>query len=172
MIVENVQREDLNAMEEALGYHVLVDEFRHSTDDVAKVVGKSRSHVANMMRLTKLPNDVQDMISSGKLSAGHARALIGVADASQAAARVIEEGLSVRQTEALAHEAGVPSRKAKATSGKAVKDANMRELEKRLSDAMGLTVTVDHKDPGGSVHIHYRTLEQFDEIVRRIAEKG
>ena len=113
MIVENVQREDLNAMEEARGYHLLVDEFRHSTDEVAKVVGKSRSHVANMMRLTKLPNDVQDLISSGKLSAGHARALIGVADPSQAAARVIAEGLSVRQTEALAHEAGVPTRKAR-----------------------------------------------------------
>ena len=169
MIVENVQREDLNAMEEARGYHVLVDEFRHSTDDVAKVVGKSRSHVANMMRLTKLPKDVQDLISVGKLSAGHARALIGVADASQAAARVIDEGLSVRQTEALAHEAGVPSRKSKAGGGSAaVKDANMLALEKRLSDAMGLKVSVDHKDPGGAVHIHYRTLEQFDEIVRRL----
>ena len=172
MIVENVQREDLNAMEEARGYHVLVDEFRHSTDDVAKVVGKSRSHVANMMRLTKLPNDVQELIAAGKLSAGHARALIGVADPSQAAARVIDESLSVRQTEALAHEAGVPSRKAKAPAGKVAKDANMRALEKRLSDAMGLTVTVDHKDPGGSVHIHYKTLEQFDEIVRRLADGG
>jgi ParB family chromosome partitioning protein len=172
MIVENVQREDLNAMEEARGYHVLVDEFRHSTDDVAKVVGKSRSHVANMMRLTKLPNDVQELIAAGKLSAGHARALIGVADPSQAAARVIDESLSVRQTEALAHEAGVPSRKAKAPAGKVAKDANMRALEKRLSDAMGLTVTVDHKDPGGSVHIHYKTLEQFDEIVRRVTEGG
>src|SRR5262249_46226081 len=134
MIVENVQREDLNAMEEARGYHVLVDEFRHSTEDVAKVVGKSRSHVANMMRLTKLPKDVQDLISSGKLSAGHARALIGLADPSQAAARVIEEALSVRQTEALAHEAGVPMRKPKAGADKSSgKDANMLALEKRLS---------------------------------------
>jgi ParB family chromosome partitioning protein len=166
MIVENVQREDLNAMEEARGYHLLVDEFKHATEDVAKVVGKSRSHVANMMRLTRLPKDVQDLISSGKLSAGHARALIGLADPSQAAARVIAEGLSVRQTEALAHEAGVPSRKARAE--KATKDANLFELEKRLSDVMGLSVKIDHRDPGGTVHIHYRTLEQFDEIVRRL----
>jgi ParB family chromosome partitioning protein len=170
MIVENVQREDLNAMEEARGYHLLVDEFKHSVEDVAKAVGKSRSHVANMMRLTKLPNDVQDFISSGKLSAGHARALIGVGAPSQAAARVIAEGLSVRQTEALAHEAGVPARKARTEKSKA--DPNMLALEKRLSDTMGLKVTVDHRDPTGTVHIHYRTLEQFDEIVRRIAGKS
>ncbi len=169
MIVENVQREDLNAMEEARGYHLLVDEFKHGVEDVAKAVGKSRSHVANMMRLTKLPTDVQDLISAGKLSAGHARALIGLADPSQAAARVIGEALSVRQTEALAHEAGVPSRKAR--SEKAQPDPNLLALEKRLTDAMGLKVSVDHKDPAGTVHIHYRTLEQFDEIVRRMAGK-
>jgi ParB family transcriptional regulator, chromosome partitioning protein len=168
MIVENIQREDLNAMEEARGYHLLVDEFRHSTDDVAKVVGKSRSHIANMMRLTKLPNDVQDLISSGKLSAGHARALIGVADPSQAAARVIEEGLSVRQTEALAHEAGVPTRKSKTSVGKARKDADTLALEKRMSDVLGLSVSVDHKDPGGTVQIKYRDLEQLDDIVLRL----
>jgi ParB family transcriptional regulator, chromosome partitioning protein len=170
MIVENVQREDLNAMEEARGYHLLVDEFKHSVEDVAKAVGKSRSHVANMMRLTKLPNDVQEHISSGKLSAGHARALIGLDDPSQAAVRVIDESLSVRQTEALAHEAGVPSRKPRADKTKS--DPNMLALEKRLSDALGLKVSVDHKDPGGTVHIHYRSLEQFDEIVRRIAEQN
>jgi ParB family chromosome partitioning protein len=166
MIVENVQREDLNAMEEARGYHVLVDEFRHSTEEVAKVVGKSRSHVANMMRLTKLPNDVQDHISSGKLSAGHARALIGIADPAQAAARVIAEGLSVRQTEALAHEAGVPSRKPRAE--KLEKDADTLALEKRIGDVLGLNVSVEHKDPGGTVHIRYRDLEQLDDILRRL----
>jgi ParB family chromosome partitioning protein len=169
MIVENVQREDLNAMEEARGYHLLVDEFKHGVEDVAKAVGKSRSHVANMMRLTKLPSDVQELIASGKLSAGHARALIGLADPSTAAARVINEGLSVRQTEALAHEAGVPSRKPRAEKPKS--DPNLLALDKRMSDAMGLKVKVDHKDPGGTVHIHYRTLEQFDEIVRRIGGK-
>jgi ParB family chromosome partitioning protein len=171
MIVENVQREDLNAMEEARGYHLLVDEFKHSVEEVAKAVGKSRSHVANTMRLTKLPNDVQDLITAGKLSAGHARALIGLADPAQAAARVVNEALSVRQTEALAHEGGVPSRKARAEKA-TTSDPNMLAVEKRLSDAIGLKVSVDHKDPGGTVHIHYRTLEQFDEIVRRMAGKN
>ncbi len=166
MIVENVQREDLNAMEEARGYHVLVDEFRHSAEEVAKVVGKSRSHVANMMRLTKLPKDVQDHISAGKLSAGHARALIGLADPSQAAQRVIGEGLSVRETEQLAHEAGVPSRKPRAE--KASKDANIVAVEKRLSDAIGLRVIIDNKGTSGTVQIQYRSVEQFDEIMRRI----
>jgi ParB family transcriptional regulator, chromosome partitioning protein len=167
MIVENVQREDLNAMEEARGYHVLVDEFRHSAEEVAKVVGKSRSHVANMMRLTRLPNDVQDHISAGKLSAGHARALIGLADPSQAAQRVIAEGLSVRETEQLAHEGGVPSRKPRAE--KAAKDANIASVEKRLSDAIGLRVNIDNKGTSGTVHIHYTSVDQFDEIMRRIA---
>jgi ParB family chromosome partitioning protein len=166
MIVENVQREDLNAMEEARGYHVLVDEFRHSAEEVAKVVGKSRSHVANMMRLTKLPKDVQDQISAGKLSAGHARALIGLADPSQAAQRVITDGLSVRETEKLAHEGGVPSRKPRAE--KASKDANILAVEKRLSDAIGLRVNIDNTGTSGTVQIHYRSVEQFDEIMRRI----
>ena len=111
MIIENVQREDLNAMEEAQGYHALADEFKRSQEEIAKEVGKSRSHVANMMRLTKLPAEVQAFIANGQLSAGHARALIGVPDPLAAAKRIVEEGLNVRQTEALAHEEGVPERK-------------------------------------------------------------
>ena len=110
-IIENVQREDLNAMEEAQGYHALADEFKRSQEDIAKIVGKSRSHVANMMRLTKLPSEVQAYIAKGELSAGHARALIGVPDPLAAAKRIVAEGLNVRQTEALAHEEGVPERK-------------------------------------------------------------
>ena len=110
-IVENVQREDLNPMEEAQGYHALANEFKRSQDDIAKVVGKSRSHVANMMRLTKLPAEVQALIATGELTAGHARALIGVPDPLAAAKRIVEEGLNVRQAEALAHEEGVPERK-------------------------------------------------------------
>src|ERR1700750_3160216 len=110
-IIENVQRENLNAMEEAQGYHALADEFKRSQDEIAKIVGKSRSHVANMMRLTKLPAEVQAYISSGQLSAGHARALIGVPDPLAAPKRIVEEGLTVRQTEALAHEEGVRKRK-------------------------------------------------------------
>ena len=117
MIIENVQREDLNAMEEAQGYHALADEFKRSQEDIAKIVGKSRSHVANMMRLTKLPEEVQAYIAKGDLSAGHARALIGVPDPLAAAKRIVAEGLNVRQTEALAHEEGVPERKPQKARG-------------------------------------------------------
>lgn len=172
-IVENVQREDLNAMEEAHGYHALANEFKHTQDDIAKIVGKSRSHVANMMRLTKLPDDVQALITSGELSAGHARALIGVPDPSAAARRIVTEGLNVRQAEALAHEEGVAERKPqKARADKAQKDSDTLALEKRVSDALGLAVTVDHKNPGGVVQIRYRDLEQLDEILKRLDSKG
>ena len=177
MIIENVQREDLNAMEEAQGYHALADEFKRSQEDIAKEVGKSRSHVANMMRLTKLPAEVQAYIASGELSAGHARALIGVPDPLAAAKRIVAEGLNVRQTEALAHEEGVPERKPQKArgggggAGKA-KDPDTIALEKRVSDALGLAVTVNHRDPGGSVQISYRNLEQLDEVMRRLAKGG
>jgi ParB family transcriptional regulator, chromosome partitioning protein len=174
-IVENVQREDLNAMEEAQGYHALADEFKRSQEDIAKIVGKSRSHVANMMRLTKLPADVQAYIASGKLSAGHARALIGVPDPGAAAKRIVEEGLNVRQAEALAHEEGVPVRKVqkpRSGGGLKIKDADTVALEKRVSDALGLAVSVDHKDPGGTVVIRYRDLDQLDGVIERLEAKG
>src|SRR6266446_9534691 len=170
MIIENVQREDLNAMEEAQGYHALADEFKRSQEEIAKDVGKSRSHVANMMRLTKLPAEVQALIAKGDLSAGHARALIGVPDPLAAAKRIVEQGLNVRQAEALAHVEGVPERKPqKARSGKE-KDADTVALEKRVSDALGLAVIVSHRNPGGTVQINYRNLEQLDEVMRRLAK--
>jgi ParB family transcriptional regulator, chromosome partitioning protein len=170
-IIENVQRSDLNAMEEAQGYHALAAEFKRSQDDIAKIVGKSRSHVANMMRLTKLPADVQAYIAEGKISAGHARALINVPDASAAAKRIVEEGLTVRQTEALAHDEGVPERKpqkARSGSASAVKDADTLALEKRVGDILGLKVSVDHREPGGLVTIKYKDLDQLDEVLRRL----
>ncbi len=169
-IIENVQREDLNALEEAQGYHALAAEFRRSQDDIARIVGKSRSHVANMMRLTKLPPDVQALISTGQLSAGHARALINVPDASNAAKRVVAEGLSVRQTEALAHEEGAPERKSMKprSASSSPKDTDTLDLEKRVSDALGLKVTVTHRDPGGIVQIRYGDLDQLDEVMRRL----
>ena len=171
-IIENVQREDLNAMEEAQGYHALAETYKHSQDEIAKIVGKSRSHVANMMRLTKLPDDVQALIASNQLSNGHARALISLPDPSAAAKRVIAEGLNVRQTEALAHEEGVPERapqKPRAGSApKVAKDADTIALEKRVSDALGLKVSVDHRDPGGTVMIKYSDLDQLDEILKRL----
>jgi ParB family transcriptional regulator, chromosome partitioning protein len=174
-IIENVQREDLNAMEEAQGYHALAETYKHSQDEIAKIVGKSRSHVANMMRLTKLPEDVQGLIASGQLSNGHARALINLPDASGAAKRIIAEGLNVRQTEALAHEEGVPERapqKPRTSSPKAAKDADTIALEKRVSDVLGLKVSVDHRDPGGTVIIKYRDLDQLDEILKRLDSEG
>src|SRR5580704_19477171 len=172
-IIENVQREDLNAIEEAQGYHALANEFSRSQDEIARIVGKSRSHVANMMRLTKLPAEVQAYIATGKLSAGHARALIGVPDPVAAAKRIVEQGLNVREAEALAHEEGVPERKPqKARGGGKVKDPNTVSLEKTVSDALGLSVSIDHGDPGGVVHIRYRDLDQLDEVVRRLSSKG
>jgi ParB family transcriptional regulator, chromosome partitioning protein len=171
-IIENVQREDLNAIEEAQGYHALANEFSRSQDEIARIVGKSRSHVANMMRLTKLPAEVQAYIANGKLSAGHARALIGVPDPVAAAKSIVEQGLNVRQAEALAHVEGVPERKPqKARSGKP-KDADTAALEKRVSDALGLAVSVDHREPGGAVHIRYHSLEQLDEVMRRLARNS
>src|ERR1700721_1159200 len=117
-IIENVQRENLNAMEEAQGYHALANEFKRSQEDIAKIVGKSRRHVASVMRLPKLRAEGQGYIASGQLSAGHARALIGVPDPSAAAKRIVEEGLNVRQAEALAHVEGVPVRKPKKARGR------------------------------------------------------
>jgi ParB family chromosome partitioning protein len=171
-IVENVQREDLNPMEEAQGYHVLAGEFKRSQEDIAKTVGKSRSHVANMMRLTKLPAEVQAYIALGQLSAGHARALIGVPDPTAAAKRIIEEGLNVRQAEALAHVEGVPERKPQKPRIGRTKDADTTALEKRISDALGLAVSIDHRDTAGTVHIRYRDLDQLDEVVRRLEAKA
>src|SRR4029453_12694515 len=173
-IIENVQREDLNPLEEAQGYHALADEFKRSQDATARIGGKTGSHVANMMRLTKLPSEVQAYIASGQLSAGHARALIGVPDPLAAPKRIVEEGLNVRQTEALAHEEGVPERKAQKPrgggSGKA-KDPDTIALEKRVSDALGLAVSVSHRDPGGSVQISYRNLQKLHEVMRRLEGK-
>jgi ParB family transcriptional regulator, chromosome partitioning protein len=170
-IIENVQREDLNAMEEAQGYHALANEFKRTQDDIAKIVGKSRSHVANMMRLTKLPEQVQGYIVSGELSAGHARALLAVPDPIAVAKRIIAEGLNVRQVETLVHELGGSTPKPRTPRGVLVKDADTLALERRVGDILGLAVSVDHKGPSGTMHIKYRDLEQLDEILRRLDSK-
>jgi len=171
-IIENVQREDLNPLEEALGYHALANDYKHSQEDIAKIVGKSRSHVANMMRLTKLPTEVQAYVTRGELSAGHARALIGVPDPVAAAKQIVEQGLNVRQAEALAHEEGVPERKPQKPRAAVEKDRDTIELEKRVSDALGLKVVVNHRDPNGTVVVSYRTLDQLDEVMRRLEKNG
>jgi ParB family chromosome partitioning protein len=167
-IIENVQRADLNALEEAGGYQALADEFKYSQDDIAKIVGKSRSHVANTLRLTKLPDSVQVYIRDGKLSAGHARALIGQADPEAMARSIVEQGLNVRQVEAIAQERAAVAGKIRKAVQRGAKDADTLALEKRLSDALGLVVTIAHRGKGGEMKIRYKTLEQLDEVIRRL----
>ncbi|MBX3579284.1 MAG: ParB/RepB/Spo0J family partition protein [Rhizobiaceae bacterium] len=167
-IVENVQRADLNPVEEAMGYQQLIDEHAYTQSDLGQIIGKSRSHVANTLRLLKLPDVILDMLSGGALSAGHARALVSADDPLALAKRIVEGGLSVRQAEALAQQ---PSQAvAKATRGNqaAEKDPDTLALEKLLSDVSGLKVTISHKDKGGEVRIAYKSLEQLDELCRRL----
>jgi ParB family transcriptional regulator, chromosome partitioning protein len=162
-IIENVQREDLNPLEEAAGYQALIDEFKYHQDDIAKTVGKSRSHIANMLRLLKLPELVKAAMRSGQFTAGHARALIGQADPERLAQQIIERGLNVRQVEALARE----THKGRVRRPQQ-KEADTVAMEKHVSDALGLAVTVDHRSKGGTVHIKYRDLDQLRDIVRRL----
>jgi len=162
-IVENVQREDLNPLEEAAGYQALIDEFKYHQDDIAKTVGKSRSHIANMLRLLKLPEFVKTAIRSGQFSAGHARALIGHPEPERIAQQIIERGLNVRQVEALARQQGKG-----ASRPPRPKEADTVAMEKRVSDALGLAVTIDHGANGGAVHIKYRNLDQLRDVVKRL----
>lgn len=166
-IIENVQRADLNPVEEAKGYHQLMDEHEYTQVELAKVIGKSRSHVANTMRLLRLPTRVQSMLGEGSLSSGHARALITLDNPEPLARRIIEEGLSVRETERLANAGGVEKTNSK-SSGKKAKDGDTLALERRLSDLTGMKIAIAHREDGkGKVTIDYRTLEQLDEIVAR-----
>ena len=167
-IIENVQRADLNPLEEATGYQVLAAEFNHSQDDIAKIVGKSRSHVANTLRLLRLPDAVKAYINAGKLSAGHARALINQSDPEKVAREIVEKGLNVRQVEALGQEQALASGKKIRTRMRAIKDADTLALEKRLSDALGLVVGIDHRGKGGVLRVRYRTLDQLDDVIRRL----
>jgi ParB family chromosome partitioning protein len=164
-IIENVQRADLNPIEEGLGYQRLISEFSYSQGDLAKVIGKSRPHVANTLSLLKLPEQVQSYLREGRLTAGHARALINAEDPLAMAKRIVETGLSVRQAETLRQSGGG---KTKAPRSPRDKDADTRAIEKSLSDRLGLTVTIDHGANGGTVTIAYKTLEQLDDVCRRL----
>jgi ParB family chromosome partitioning protein len=168
-----VQRADLNALEEAAGYQSLIDEYGYGQDDIAKTVGKSRSHVANTLRLLKLPDPVKAHIHAGRLSAGHARMLVGQDNAAELAEAIIARGLNVRQVEALAQDraarAGRPPRR---RSAPADKGADLLALEKRVSDALGLAVSIDARGEAGVVRVHYRDLDQLDEILRRLERAG
>ncbi len=167
-IVENVQRQDLSPIDEARGYRRLIDEFGHSQQDVAEVVGKSRPHVANMVRLLSLPEKVQALLDNGALSMGHARALVTSDNAEWLAQEIVARGLNVRQAEDLAREA--PRSKGRGPV-RPMKDADTRALEKQLSEALGLRVSVDHKGPGGTVAIKYGTLDQLEDVTARLAAR-
>jgi ParB family chromosome partitioning protein len=171
-IIENVQRSDLNALEEALGYEQLVAEFGYAQADLARIIGKSRSHVANTLRLLRLPDGVKSMVAQGQLSAGHARALLSVPDPEATAKRVVERGLNVRDVERLAQdEVAVAAQRAKTPSTatpKPDKDADTRALEKALEDALGMVVAIQHGSRGGELRIRYKTLEQLDSVCHRL----
>jgi ParB family chromosome partitioning protein len=169
-IIENVQRADLNPLEEATGYQVLAAEFNHSQEDIAKVVGKSRSHVANTLRLLRLPDSVKAYINAGKLSAGHARALINQADPEAVAREIVEKGLNVRQVEALGQEQAKAAGKKATTRARVTKDSDTVAVEKRLSDALGLVVSIDHRGKGGVLHVRYSDLDQLDDVIRKLEQ--
>lgn len=169
-IIENVQRADLNPVEEAQGYQQLIDDHGYTQADLGNVIGKSRSHVANTLRLLKLPEVIRDMLVEGALSAGHARTLVTAEDPAGLAKRIVEDGLSVRQAEALAQmPAGAPAAPKKAEP--AQKDADTLALEKLMTDTLGMIVSIEHKGKGGVLHISYRTLEQLDELCRRLKQE-
>ncbi|SEF89213.1 ParB/RepB/Spo0J family partition protein [Jhaorihella thermophila] len=171
-IIENIQRADLNPLEEAIGYRQLMDRFGHTQERLSQALGKSRSYIANLLRLLNLPDDVQDMVRDGRLSAGHARALITAENASELAQKVVRGGLSVRATEALVKKqmAGETEKPAKQKT-KPEKDADTRALEGDLSAMLGMKVSIDHKAGGesGKVVISYETLEQLDDLCARLS---
>lgn len=165
-IIENVQRADLNPLEEAMGYGQLIEQFDYTQQDLAQVIGKSRSHVANTLRLLRLPEDVRGMVASGTLTAGHARTLITVEDPAALARQIVDGGLSVREAEALSQQRDVPARRK--VDAEAPRDADTLALERRLADALGLTVALNHSERGGKLEIRYKTLEQLDDICLRL----
>ena len=164
-IIENIQRSDLNAIEEAAGYRQLMDRFGHTQDKLGQALSKSRSHIANMLRLLNLPDDVQELVRAGKLSAGHARSLITSDNASELAQQIVAGGLSVRDAEKLS---GRP-KTAKPKSAPS-KDADTAELEANLAATLKMGVSIDHdgESGGGRVTIRYKDLEQFDDLIQKL----
>ncbi len=168
-LIENIQRESLTPLEEAEGYRRLMDEFSHTQDALARTVGKSRSHVANTLRLLVLPEPVKQLVDVGKLTAGHARALIGSDDPEMLAQQIVKRGLNVRQTERLAQSA-------KSNTGTArpapQKDADTLALEREISTLLGLRVNIRFSRGGGTLTIAYKTLEQLDDVLHRLNQGG
>lgn len=162
-LVENIQRADLNPMEEAEGFQRLLFDFGHTQESLAKIVGKARSHVANLLRLLDLPPEVRDLVASGELGMGHAKALVPAANAAELAQRVTAEGLSVRQVESLVRKAGRSRPHARVT----VRDADLGDLEHRLGEALGMTVVLATPvPPKGTMTIEFSTLDQLDLLCR------
>ena len=166
-IIENVQRSDLNPIEEAEGFQRLIDEFSYTQEVLAKTLGKSRSHIANTLRLVGATNKVREYLVAGKLSAGHARALLGRPNADRLASDIVKQGLSVRDIERLVAEKK-PSKGESKSKKPAEKDTDTRALEKSIADNLGLSVAIQHEKDGGHVRVSYKTLEQLDEVVRRL----
>ncbi|WP_332810592.1 ParB/RepB/Spo0J family partition protein [Sphingomonas sp.] len=166
-LLENIQRQDLNAIEEAEAYKRLVSEYGHSQETLGRLVHKSRSHVANLMRLLELPTRVRNMVATGDLSMGHARALILAPDPAALADEVVRRGLSVRDTERLAreHKPRTPA----ADGQRTVANADIEALERQLGDILGLKVRISYKRDGGSVALHYSSLDQLDMICQRLS---
>ena len=170
-LLENIQRQDLNAIEEAEAYRRLMDEFGHTQDALAKVVHKSRSHVANLLRLLDLPAGVQARVVDGTLSMGHARALLGAGDVDQLAEEVVARGLSVRDTERLARAAKNPRdniRERRQCEPGGV-DADLAALEQQLADLLGVSVRIAHGDKGGAITLGYQSLDQLDMLCQRLS---
>ena len=170
-LIENIQRADLNALEEARGYQQLMDQFAYTQQQLADSLGKSRSHIANTLRLQSLPAEIKSYIEEGRLTAGHARSLIAAENPAKLAQEIIELGLSVRDAEKLTRtNGGQPAGRSRENGGRA--DPSTRALEQSLSDATGLKVEIDDKGKlGGRVVIHYKTLEQLDEVCLRLGQR-
>ena len=169
-IVENVQRQDLTPLEEAEGYSRLIDEFGYTQAALSKIVGKSRSHVANSLRLRNLSDAVKTLLDTGALTAGHARTLLSAADPDALARKIVDDGLSVRAAEKLARAGSGRStaRAARRGAAPAEKDADTLALERALEDRLGLKVAIEHRGPGGQVAIRYASLEQLDDLLTRL----
>ncbi|MDD9875818.1 MAG: ParB/RepB/Spo0J family partition protein [Magnetovibrio sp.] len=167
-LVENLQRENLSALEEAEAYQRLMAEFGHTQEDMAQSIGKSRSHVANMIRLINLPAPVKAMLEDGRLSAGHGRALLGAKNPLSLAKTVVQRGLNVRETENLVRRAGQPKKAAKQTPAK---DADTIALENNLRDLLGVKATIKTQNKGGALTLFYKNLDQLDDLVARLSKR-
>ena len=169
-LIENIQRADLNALEEALGYRQLIDEFEHTQESLSRILGKSRSHIANFLRLLTLPNSIKNYLKDGKITAGHARTLVGVENATDIANKIIGDQLNVRQAEGLVKSQKKPP--PKTTDPQYHKDSDTLALERSLSDSLGLSVVIGFDGRGGKVTIKYESLDQLDEIIGRLSKEN